>query len=96
MVVGVLRLELILHAPASLKAKRSIVQKILGRCRSRFPVSCAETGMHELWQRTELGFAMVDQDEGAIHGLFERIEKELERSGEAEVNQRETEFLHYD
>ncbi len=95
MVVGVLRLELLLHAPHSLKEKRSIVRKILGRCRERFPVSCAETGMHELWQRTELGFAMVGQSEADNHSAFARIEEEIERIGLAEVTDRFVEFLHF-
>lgn len=95
MVVGVLRLELILHAPHSLKEKRAIVQKILGRCRSRFPVSGAETGLQDLWQRSELGFAMVAQEEAAIHGVFLRIEDEIARIGSAEVSDRYQEFLHF-
>ncbi len=96
MVVGVLRLELILHAPGSLKEKRGIVRSILGRCRSRFPVSGAETGLHELWQRTQLGFAMVGRDEATIHALFEKVEEEIERSGQAEISDQQREFLHYE
>lgn len=95
MVVGVLRLELILHAPQSLKEKRAIVQKILGRCRSRFPVSGAETGHQDLWQRSELGFAMVAQEEATIHGIFQRIEDEIVRLGSTEVCDLYQEFLHF-
>ncbi len=95
MVVGVLRLELILHAPHSLKEKRGIVKKILGRCRTRFPVSCAETELWDSWQRSELGFAMVDQNEGAVHNVFEKVEEEILRTGLAEISERYLEFLHY-
>lgn len=95
MVVGVLRLELILHAPQNLKEKRGIVRKILGRCRVRFPVSCAETGLQDTWQRSRLGFAMVGRDEAGIHATFTRIEEEILRTGLAEIGDRDAEFLHY-
>jgi uncharacterized protein YlxP (DUF503 family) len=95
MVIGVLQIELLLHAPHSLKEKRGIIRKILGRCRERFPVSCAETGMHDLWQRGQLGFAMVDQEEGSIHAVFQRVEEQIVSTGVAEVIARQVEFLHY-
>ncbi len=95
MVVGVLRLELILHAPQNLKEKRGIVRKILDRCRVRFPVSCAETDFQDTWQRSGLGFTMVGGDEGYIHATFTRIEEEILRTGLAEIGGRDVEFLHY-
>ena len=95
MVVGVLRVDLILYSPGSLKEKRGIVRSILGRCRSRFPVSCAETGLQDLWQRSELGFAMVGQEEAAIHRVFDRVDEEIVRSGAAEIGERLVEFFHF-
>ena len=95
MVVGVLRLSLFFPAPQNLKEKRVIVRRILGRCRERFPVSCAETGDHPLWQRGELGFAVVSQSEGEAHTIFEKIEDEIERLGLAEISDRDAEFIHY-
>lgn len=95
MVVGVLRLELILHAPQSLKEKRSIVQKVLGRCRTRFPVSAAETGLHDLWQRSQLAFAMVARDEPTIHKVFIRLEEEIARTGLADVGDQYQEYLRF-
>ncbi len=94
MIVGVLQLEILLHAPRSLKEKRGAVKSILGRCRARFPVSCAETGAQDLWQRAELGFCAVGHDEGALHAIFEKIECETEMTG-AEVIDRFIEFIHY-
>lgn len=95
MVVGVMQLEILLHAPLNLKEKRGMVKKILGRCRARFPVSCAETGSHELWQRSHLGFTMVHHDQGAIHSIFDKIVDEIEQTGFAEIIDRFVEFLHY-
>jgi len=94
MVVGILKLELVLHAPGSLKEKRSIVKKLIGRCRSRFPVSMAETGMHDLWQRAEVGISMVGVEEGVVQSVFDRLEEEILRSAVAEVSGHYLEFLH--
>lgn len=95
MIVGILRLELILHAPGSLKEKRGIVQKLLGRCRSRFPVSCAETGHHDLWQRCECAFAVVGNHAETIRSIFSSVEEEIEKSGAAEIGASDLELLHY-
>lgn len=95
MVVGVLRLDLLLYAPQNLKQKRTVVKRLLARARDRFPVTAAETGRQDLWQRSELGFAMVGDEEGQIQAVFERLEEELQRQGDAEVSERFSEFLHY-
>lgn len=95
MVVGVLRVELVVHDATSLKEKRSVVKRILGRCRNRFPVSCAETGLNDFKQSAQLGFAVVVSTEVLAHGLFERIEKEIEQVGSADIVDRFVEFLHY-
>ena len=95
MIVGVLRVELQLYSPQSLKEKRSIVRRILGRCRERFPVSCAETGLHDPWQRAELGFCITGSDDVSFEALFEKIESEIERIGLAEICARSTDIFHY-
>lgn len=95
MVVGVLRLELVLYSPGSLKEKRGVIRRILDRCRVRFPVSCAETGLQDLWQRAELGFALVSHDRDAVLNVFERIEEEVVGFGDAEIGERQTEILQY-
>lgn len=95
MVVGVLRLELMLHGAASLKEKRSVIRKILMRCRNRFPVSCAETGLHDLWQSAQLGFACVEVSEPRIRCLFEQLEQAVDQIETAEVVDRFVEILHY-
>ena len=95
MVVGVLELELLLHGPQNLKEKRAIIRKLLARLRNRFPVSAAETGQHDSWQRSRLGLAIVGVDAGDIERLFERIEDEISSSGLAELGPRSAELLHY-
>lgn len=95
MVVGVLRLDLQLFSPQSLKEKRSLVKRLLNRARERFPVSCAEVGAQDLWQRSELGFAVVEHDAARLQALFEKLEEEILRLGEVEILDRDLELLHY-
>ncbi|APG25888.1 MULTISPECIES: DUF503 domain-containing protein [Syntrophotalea] len=95
MVVGVLRVELHIHGPQSLKQKRSIVKSLLGRCRSRFPVSCAEVDHHELWQRTTLGCVVVEQDEAAADRILQKVVAELEHCAVADLCRQDIEFIHY-
>lgn len=95
MIVGVLRLELLLYSPQSLKEKRSLVKKLLARLRQRFQASIAEVELHESWQRACIGVVMVAAEAGAIERLPDLIEDEITRSGLAELGPREFEILHY-
>jgi uncharacterized protein YlxP (DUF503 family) len=95
MVIGVLQLDLRLHGPQSLKQKRSVIQKVLARCRNRFPASCAEVGHQDLWQRALLGFAVVSSSEQVVAPILTRIEDEVLASGELDLVNAETEFIHY-
>ena len=95
MVIGVLQLDLRLHGPQSLKQKRSVIQKVLARCRHRFPASCAEVGHQELWQRALLGFAVISSSEQVVAPILTRIEDEVLVSGELDLVNAETEFIHY-
>jgi len=92
MVVGVLRLDLHLHGVHSLKEKRGVVRKLLARCRNRYPVSAAEVGHQDLWQRTLIGVALVSSSEAVIAPILERLEDDLH--GEAEVIAVEVEYIH--
>ncbi len=95
MVIGVLQLDLRLHGPQNLKQKRGVVQKILARCRNRFPASCSEVGHQDLWQRTLLGFAVVSSSEQVIAPILARIEEQVLASGELDLINIDTEFIHY-
>ena len=92
MVVGVLQLDLHLHGVHSLKEKRGVVRRLLARCRNRYPVSAAEVGHQDLWQRTLIGVALVSSSEAVIAPILERLEEELH--GEAEVIDVAVEYLH--
>lgn len=95
MVIGVLQVELRLHAPQSLKEKRGVIRRILARCRNRFPASCAEVGHQDLWQRSLLGFAVVNSAEKVVAPVLASIEQEILEHGDVDLINVETEFIHY-
>jgi hypothetical protein len=95
MVVGVLKLDIMIHGSSSLKQKRAVVKSILGRCRARLPVSCAETGQHDLWQRAELSFAVIERSEGRADRVLQQVLNNIERGATAELIGQEIDFIHY-
>jgi uncharacterized protein YlxP (DUF503 family) len=80
MVVGLLRLELHLPAANSLKAKRSVLNHVKERLRTRFNVSVAEVDHQDLWQRATLGVAVVSGEQGVLdkvlHDILACVERE--------------------
>jgi uncharacterized protein YlxP (DUF503 family) len=95
MVIGVLQLDLRLYGTQSLKQKRGVIQKVLARCRNRFPASCAEIGHQELWQRALLGFAVISSSERVVAPILTRIEDEILASAELELINADSEIIHY-
>ena len=64
-------LEIELHFPdnGSLKGKRKELSSLKAQLQRRFGAAVAETGHHDLWQRSELTAALVGGD---ITGLSNR------------------------
>lgn len=95
MIVGILRLELLLHGPQSLKEKRGLLKKLIARLRNRFPISIAEVDHQDCRQRAALGIVVVGVESAPIERLADRLEEEIARSGLAETGPRQFELLHY-
>ena len=83
--VGTLRLELFLPASDSLKAKRSVVNRVKERVRTRFNASVAEVGNQELWQRATLGVAIVGGESGVLDRVLHDILASVEREDRLSV-----------
>jgi uncharacterized protein YlxP (DUF503 family) len=73
MVVGISIFELHLPASQSLKAKRKVVKGLVDRIHARFRVSVAETGFHDLHQRSQVTVALVAQAEHELDHLLDEI-----------------------
>jgi uncharacterized protein YlxP (DUF503 family) len=85
MVVGLLHLELHLPASHSLKEKRSVVNRVKERVRTRFNASVAEVDHQDLWQRAALGVAVVSGEPGGLDRVLRDILSCVEREDRLQV-----------
>ncbi|MDH3844251.1 MAG: DUF503 domain-containing protein [Myxococcales bacterium] len=93
MVVGVCQISLSLPGVNSLKAKRSIVRRVLDRTVNRFNVAAAEIGQQDAHRTAVLGFAVVSGDRRHANSMLDSIASFVEGAGEAVVVDRSTELL---
>ncbi|MGE5700595.1 MAG: DUF503 domain-containing protein [Deltaproteobacteria bacterium] len=93
MIVAVLLADLLFPDAASLKDKRRRLSGLTGRIRSGFPVSVAEVGCQDLWQRGRIGVALVSTDTRLAQSMLDRISDLVGRDGEIELIGRRIEFM---
>ena len=93
MVVGMGRIIYRIHDCRSLKGKRKVVKAIIARLRNRFNASVAEVGANDVYQRAEIGFAMVGNDRALINSKVDKLFNQAEDMGLAEVIDSEMEIF---
>ena len=79
MVVGVSVFELHLPEARSLKQKRKVIRSLIDRIHQRFRVSVAETGLHDLHQRSEISIAAIAQSYADGERLFETLRELIDQ-----------------
>jgi len=94
MVVGVGMITLRLHECRSLKSKRRIVKSVIGKMRSHFNLSAAETGANDIYQRAEIGFALVGNSAPLVNSKIDKVFNMVDDLGLAEIMDTEMEILH--
>ena len=85
MVVGVMELTIAIYDNGSLKDKRSVVKRVVGRVKSTFNVAMAEVDDLDCTDRAVLGVVAVGNDRRYIQGLLEKVEGFIERLALADV-----------
>ncbi len=93
MLVAVLVADLFFPDAASLKDKRRRLAGLAGRIRAAYPVSVAEVGFQDLWQRGRLGVALVTGDAKLAQSMLDRICDLVGLDGETEMTGRRIEML---
>jgi uncharacterized protein len=78
-------MELRIPGSGSLKAKRSVIKRIVETTKSRFGVAAAEVGYLDQWQRSELGFAAVAGSPSHVEDLLDAVERLVWSIPEVEV-----------
>ena len=78
MVVGIIRVELLIHGTCCLEEKRAELRQIKDRTRARHNISVAEVEFQDLRQRAGQGFAAVSHNESDLQRLFNTLRNEVE------------------
>jgi len=85
MIVGLLHLDLMIRGARSLKEKRRAVKSYKDRIRSRFNVSIAEVGDHELYQRADVAVACVGTDVAFVQSVLQKIVNQVPYTKDLEL-----------
>jgi uncharacterized protein YlxP (DUF503 family) len=93
MVAGLGIITFRLHDCRSLKGKRKVVKAIITRLRNNFNVSAAEVGSNDIYQRAEIGFALVGNDRKLINSKIDKIFNLADELGLAEIIESEMEII---
>ncbi|MFA5810776.1 MAG: DUF503 domain-containing protein [bacterium] len=93
MIVGICKLDLRIDGCHSLKEKRQVLRRLKDRTANQFGIAVAEVGNQDLWQRAELGFAVVGNDRRIIEGIIERATTFIEDQGPVGLIDRYTEII---
>ncbi len=95
MVVGICRMRLLLHGVFSLKEKRGIVRRIIGRTRSKFEISIAEVAENDNLQSAVIGFSLVGNDRSFINSGIDKVKNHIENLYLAEIIDCRFEIIHF-
>jgi uncharacterized protein YlxP (DUF503 family) len=85
MIVAAARITLMIPESKSLKGKRQVVRSLIEKVRHRFDAAIAEVDSHDLWQRAELGVALVGNDSQLLSTRLSQIMKFMENQHQAEI-----------
>lgn len=94
----VLALAIDLHFPSSqsLKEKRALLRPLVDGVRHRFVVSVAEVQYQDLWQRAEVGVAIVSGEVAVATALADDVERFVWSFPEFEVTRIERHWMEID
>ena len=94
MVAGIGRLVFRIHDCRSLKGKRKVVKSLIARLRNQFNASIAEVGANDVYQRAEIGFAIVGNSQPVVNAKMDKVIGMAEDLGLAEMVDSELEIIH--
>lgn len=89
-------LEIHLVHSRSLKEKRNILRKLLGRLRSRFRFSISEIDYQGSHRRSLVGAVSIGQNRQKLEQLAHQLVRESERTLGGDLLRHEIEFFEYD
>jgi uncharacterized protein YlxP (DUF503 family) len=93
MVVGIGIITFRLHDCRSLKGKRKIVKSIIAQVGNHFNASVAEVGSNDIYQKAEVGVAMVGTSRQVINSKIDKLFNMADALGLAELIDTEIEIF---
>jgi len=93
MVVGYGIITFRIHDCRSLKEKRRVVKSVIMQIRNHFNASVAEVGAMDMYQRSEIGFALVGNDRQVINAKVDKLLNFADALGLAEILDTEMEIF---
>lgn len=93
MIIGSAFLTIHINAAQSLKEKRGILMSIIKRTRNKFNVAISEVGSQDLWQKAEVGLAVISTSTSHVHQQLDQVIRFLETESRLEIIAVEIEVL---
>ncbi|HEX7714430.1 MAG TPA: DUF503 domain-containing protein [Bacillota bacterium] len=85
MFIRVIRLTLLIPGAQTIKDKRQVLQSLMTKLRAKFNISLAESGYQDLWQRSELGIAIVGCTQSYLDGVQQELIEMIEDNYPVEI-----------
>ena len=85
MLVALYVLDLRIPGSASLKEKRHVLRSLTSGLRSKFNVSVAEVGHHDLWQRSQIAVSAVAGQGYHLRKVMHEVDRFVSRQPGVEV-----------
>ncbi len=95
MIIALARLTLYLPENHSLKGKRKVIKSLVEKLRQRFEVAVAEVDDHDLWQKSQLGMALVSNDTQVLDARVSKIIQFIEDQHVVQLIDSKVEFWHW-
>ncbi len=79
-------MNLFLPYSQSLKDKRQILKSLKEKTTHRFKIPVVETDYQDLWQRAQLGFAVVGSDRSFVESLADQMVRFIKEHDLAQIH----------
>lgn len=93
MIIGSAILSVRIIGAQSLKEKRGILLSMIRRTRNKYNVAIAEVGSQNLWQRADIGIAVISSTVRHAEIQLQNIVRFIETEPRLEIVSLETEIL---
>lgn len=90
MIVGILDILLEIPSAFSLKEKRRVLNSLKTKLKNKFNISIAEVGQKDIWNRAELGVAVISDDSSFCNEQLGKVVEFIDNFAEVvllEINQ---------